>query len=94
MASFVRIDFLLPDLGPPSTEIPVYYSILFKDADKNHRGQVLIERNDTAGIEANEPQFSAIFGPGKELQEIKLGQNSLVRILFAISCVMGCGIYG
>ena len=73
MASFVRIDFLLPDLGPPSTEIPVYYSILSR-MRQEPPGQILIERNDTAGIEANEAQFSAIFGPGKELQEIKLGR--------------------
>jgi hypothetical protein len=72
LASFVRIDFTLPAVTNPPDEIEVFYNILFNDAEKTHRGQVLIERNEAAGIESNEAQFSAIFGPGRETQTVRL----------------------
>lgn len=72
MASFVRMDFELPGVANPPDEIEVFYNILFNDAERAHRGQVLIERNEAAGIESNEAQFSAIFGPGRETQAVRL----------------------
>jgi hypothetical protein len=72
MASFVRINFKLPDLGVPPETIQVRYSIFFNDGLPDNRGQVLLESNTRSGIEANEAQFSAIFGPGREVQTINL----------------------
>ena len=71
-ASFVRIDFELPEITSPPESITAEYSVLFNDAQPKHRGLILIESNPRAGIEANESQFSGIFGPGKERQTLSL----------------------
>jgi hypothetical protein len=71
-ASFVRLNFQLPGITPPPETITAEYSVLFNDFAPRHRGLILIESNSRAGIEANESQFSAIFGPGKERQTLSL----------------------
>lgn len=71
-ASFARINFRLPGITPPPENITAEYSVLFNDGSPKHRGLILIESNTRAGIESNESQFSAIFGPGRERQTFSL----------------------
>ena len=73
-ASFARINFLLPGITPPPDSITAEYSVLFNEFAPRHRGVMLIESNSRSGIEANESQFSAIFGPGRERHTISLDE--------------------
>lgn len=73
-AIFVLLKFEVEVGGPIPDEIEGEYRLLF-DVLPEHRGLLLIERNDRIGLEENESIHSAVFSPSEPRHALDLNEE-------------------
>ncbi len=75
-ATFVMLDFNVPDLFPIPESLDVDYSFLFNDLEPSHRGLLVLENNTRSGAVSMESNVALIFTADETRQALSLKSRS------------------